>query len=233
MTVPTTTLNVTFVSESAAYKNTFGWYNRVTGYGGILFADVEQQGYHAPLTPGVSSVNFTVNTADLGNIEFFLVSDGYNLNQSDSDDFTGAVKVIQLSNGSWAVADVDSNGNVKTQYGRPDILQGEGANALFTETSKNAGGVDYASSVVGSNQTAATLAGDRADGPTGLLAWEDLAATRKSDGSYTKPGDADYNDAVFKISMVNSNRPPVAAADQASVSEDAGATTIGVLGERH
>jgi VCBS repeat-containing protein len=216
MTEPTTTLKVTFVSESAAYKNTFGWYNRVTGYGGILFADVEQGGYHAPLTPGVSSVDFTVNTADLGNIEFFLISDGYNLNQNDSDDFTGAVKVIQLSNGSWAVADVDSNGNVKTRYGKPDILQGEGANALFTETSKNAGGVDYASSVVGSNQTPATLAGDRADGPTGLLAWEDLAATRKSNGSYTKPGDADYNDAVFQISTVNSNRPPVAVADSNS-----------------
>ena len=37
----TTTLQVTFVSESAAYNNTFGWYNSQTGMGGILFADVE------------------------------------------------------------------------------------------------------------------------------------------------------------------------------------------------
>ena len=169
MTTPTTTLNVQFVSESAAFESTFGWYNRVTGYGGVLFADVEQQGHHAPLTPGVSSVNFTVNTADLGNIEFFLISDGYNLNRNDSDDFTGQVKVIKLSNGTWAVADVDAQGNVKTKNGKPDILKGEGVNALFTETSKNAGGVDYASSVVGSNQTAATLAGDRTDGATGLI----------------------------------------------------------------
>src|SRR6187549_169356 len=100
MTVSTTTLQVTFVSESAAYENTFGWYNKVTGYGGILFADTEAQGSNAPLVPGVSSVNFTVNTADLGNIQFFLISDGYNNNSGD--DFTGAIKVIRLSDGSWA-----------------------------------------------------------------------------------------------------------------------------------
>ena len=72
MTTATTTLKATFVSESAGYQNTFGWYNKVTGLGGILFADVEAEGNNAPLTPGVSSVNFTVNTADLGNIQYFL-----------------------------------------------------------------------------------------------------------------------------------------------------------------
>src|SRR4051812_3661141 len=179
----TTTLTVTFVSESAAYESTFGWYNKATGYGGILFADTEQEGHSAPLTPGVSSVNFTVNTADLGNIQFFLIPDGYNLNKDQPDDLTGAIKVIQLSNGSWAVADVDSQGNVITSHGKTDILEGQGANALFTETSKNAGGVDYASSVAGTSQTVATLAGDTADGATGTLAWEDLAATKNWNGT--------------------------------------------------
>ena len=212
MPVPTTTLQVAFVSESADFRNTFGWYNRATGYGGILFANVEAQGGNAPLTPGVSTANFTVNTADLANIAFFLVSDGYDLNRNDADDFTGAVKVIQLANGTWAVADVDSHGNVKTDHGAPDILKGEGVNALFTETSKNAGHVDYASAVVGSSQTAATLTGDTAN------------------GSYTKPGDADYNDAVFRISIVGGNHAPTANADTISVGEDSGATAINVLG---
>src|SRR4051812_16183093 len=229
MTTPTTTLKVTFVSESAAYESTFGWYNKVTGYGGILFADVEQQGANAPLTAGVSSATFTVNTADLGNIEFFLVPNGYNLNQNDTDDLTGAIKVVQLSNGSWAVADVDSHGNIITEHGKTDILQGQGANALFTETSKNAGGVDYASSVAGSTQTAATLAGDTANGPTGTIAWEDAAATKNWNGTYSKPGDADYNDAVFNVSIVGGNHAPVANADSVTVGEDAGLTTINVL----
>jgi VCBS repeat-containing protein len=230
MTVtPTTTLRVDFVSESAAYENVFGWYNKVTGMGGILFADVEQEGPHAPLVAGQSFTTFTVNSADLGNIQFFLISNGYNINKSDPGDLTGPVKVIQLSDGSWAVADVDANGNVVVdRNGKPDILHGAGANALFTETSKNAGGVDYASSVVGSSQTAGTLAGDTADGATGLIAWEDLAATRNRNGTYGNPGDADYNDAVFRISVVGA--PPVANADAVSLSEDAGATTINVLG---
>src|SRR5262249_19277568 len=151
----------------------------------------------------------------------------YDLNRGDPDDLTGPVKVIQLSDGSWAVADVDSHGNVITSRGKPDILEGAGAHALFTETSKNAGHVDYASSVVGSNQTAATPAGDTADGATGLIAWEDLAATRNKNGTYGRPGDADYNDAVFRISMAN--QAPVAHADAVTVSENAGPTTINVL----
>src|SRR4051812_41103323 len=196
MTVSTVTFQVRFESESASFRNTFGWYNKVTGLGGILFADVNSQGADASLTPGVSSATFMVNAADVANIEYFLVPDGYNQNRNDVDDLTGAIKVINV-NGSWAIADVDSNGNViRTWSGAPDLLKGEGANAFFTETSKNAGGVDYASSTVGTTQTAATLAGDTADGATGQIAWEDWAATRNANGSYGKPGDADYNDAV-------------------------------------
>lgn len=226
MTQSTTTLRATFISESAAYRSTFGWYNRVTGRGGILFADVEAEGDHPVLVAGQSYADFTVNTADLPDIQFFLVSNGAILNRNDADDLTGAIQVVRLSNGAYAIADVDSHGNTRSS----DLLAGAGANALFTETSKNAGGVDYASSVVGSRQTASTLTGDTADGATGLIAWEDLAATRNRNGTYSQPGDADYNDAVFRISVVSANALPVAVADAASLSEDAAATTINVLG---
>ena len=224
-----TTLRATFVSESAAYRNTFGWYNSVTGVGGILFGSIEAEGSQRTVVAGQSYVDFTVNTADVGNIQFFLIADGGNLNADQPDDLSGKIKVIKLADGTWAVADADANGNVVYKNGKPDLLVGAGVNAMFTETSKNAGAVDYASSYVGTQQTAARLAGDTADGATGLIAWEDLAATKKSNGKYTAPGDADYNDAVFQISVVTSNRPPVANADTASVGEDAGATTINVL----
>src|SRR4051812_19429912 len=122
---PTTTLRVDFISESAAYENVFGWYNKVTGMGGILFADVEQEGRNAPLVPGQSSATFTVNTADVANVEFFLIPNGYHINKEDDGDLTGPIKVIQLSDGSWAVADVDWHGNVITdRNGKPDILNG-------------------------------------------------------------------------------------------------------------
>src|SRR5262245_50343617 len=199
MPAATTTLQVTFVSESASFDNTYGWYNAVTGAGGILFADVESEGSHAPLVAGVSSATFTVNTTDLGSIQFFLISDGYDRNSASS--LSGPVKVIQLANGSWAVARADANGNLVLDHGQPIVLSGSGVNALFTETAKNAGGVDYASSVVGTVQTVAALGGDTADGATGLVAWEDTAATRNANGTYTRPGDGDYNDAVFRITI--------------------------------
>ncbi len=225
-----TTLRATFVSESAGYRNTFGWYNSVTGLGGILFASVEAEGSNPTVVGGVSYADFTVNTTDVANIQFFLISNGAVLNKNDSDDLTGPIKVIQLSNGTWAVADVDSDGNVITKNGKPDLLMGAGVNALFTETSKNAGNVDYASSVVGAQQTASTLAGDTADGATGTIAWEDLAAKKKSHGTYAKPGDADYNDAVFQISIVAANNnPPVANADAVTIGEDDAPTTVNVL----
>src|SRR4051812_45420505 len=103
----TTTLHVDFVSESAAYRNTFGWYNSATGQGGILFANVESEGSHAPLTPGVSGMDFTIDATDLGNIQYFLIPDGATKNSSS--DLSGPIRVIQLSGDSWAVARADSN----------------------------------------------------------------------------------------------------------------------------
>src|SRR5436190_20692989 len=173
MTVATTTLQVTFVSESASYANTFGWYNRFTGLGRILFADVESGGENTPLAAGVSTATFTVNTSDLGNIQFFLIANGEELN--GSSELAGPIKVIQPANGIWAVAQATASGNVVLDHGQPNILAGAGVNAMFTETSKNAGGIDYASSVSGTTQTAATFAGDTADGATGTIAWEDRA----------------------------------------------------------
>src|SRR5882757_6145787 len=215
MSVATTTLQVNFVSESAANANTFGWYNSVTGLGGIGFADVESEGSHAPLTAGVSTATFTVNTADLGNIQYFLISDGADLNSSS--ELAGPIKVIQLANGTWAVAQATASGSVVLDHGQPNVLAGAGVNAMFTETSKNAGGVDYASSTVGSAQTAATLAGDTADGATGQIAWEDQVAI-KHGHTYGAPGDADYNDAVFNITLLNT--PPETNAAAATGNED-------------
>ena len=64
----TTTLRVDFVSESAGQRNSFGWYNKATGVGGVVFASVEADGANAPLRPGVSMAEFSVSTADLGRL---------------------------------------------------------------------------------------------------------------------------------------------------------------------
>src|SRR5688572_16092957 len=99
----TTTLHVDFVSESAGYQNTFGWYNKVTGVGGILFASVEAEGRKASLTAGASHAEFTVDTADLGNIEYFLIPNGGGIGANSDRELSGPIQVIQLKNGDWAV----------------------------------------------------------------------------------------------------------------------------------
>ena len=195
----TSVLKVKFESADAGYENTLGWYDSRTGVGGIVFASIDSNG-RCHFRAG-DTVSLEVETAAVPYIGFFLIPDGGGLRENSNAELRGGVKVIQLANGSWAVATLDKHGNVETdKHGKPNLLSGEGAAALFSDTSKNAGGVDYASSKVGkSGQTAQVLAADTADGPTGLMAWEDLAATRKSNGTYGAPGDADYNDAVFTV----------------------------------
>lgn len=203
----TETLRVEFISESAGYKNVLGYYNRESGEGGILFPTVEAEGKNAPLQPGKSVAEFSVKAEDVGKIEYFLISDGASLNSTQQ--LTGKIKVTQAADGSYGVARLDAGGNVvRNSQGAIEFLQGRDARALFTETTKNAGGVDYVSSVAGSTQTASTLAADRADGPTGIIAFEDIAALRNANGAYGAPGDADYNDAVFNVIRVAPPPPP-------------------------
>jgi flagellin-like hook-associated protein FlgL len=203
----TETLRVEFISESAGYKNVLGYYNRESGEGGILFPTVEAEGNNAPLQPGKSVAEFSVKAEDVGKIEYFLISDGASLNSSQQ--LTGRIKVTQATDGSYGIARLDAGGNViRNSQGAIEFLQGRDARALFTETTKNAGGVDYASSVAGPTQTASTLAADRADGPTGIIAFEDIAALRNASGGYGAPGDADYNDAVFNVIRVAPPPPP-------------------------
>jgi flagellin-like hook-associated protein FlgL len=197
----TETLRVEFISEAAGYQNVLGYYNRETGQGGILFPKVEADGGNAPLKPGKSTAEFSVKAEDVAKIEYFLISDGAALN--DAQELSGKVKVMQAADGSYGVARLDASGNlVRQSNGSVDFLEGRDARALFTETAKNAGGVDYVSMIAGGAQTASTLAGDRADGPTGIIAFEDIAARRNANGTYGAPGDADYNDAVFNVVRV-------------------------------
>jgi hypothetical protein len=192
-------LTVKFVSASASYKNAFGWYNTQTLDGGLLF---DAQGGKG-LRSGASTI-IDVDTADIPNIAYFLIPNAKGLRDNMADELSGAIKVVQMADGRWAIATVDANGNVETNSGGvPNVLVGTGASALFSETSKNAGSVDYASSRSGKSQTASTLLGDTSDGPTGTLAWEDFAAQRRPNGTFGKPGDADYNDAVFSVSVTH------------------------------
>ncbi len=61
------------------------------------------------------------------------------------------------------------------------------------------GALDPAAATARAGIPTATLSGDTADGATGVIAFEDSAATRNSNGTYSRPGDADYNDTCFQM----------------------------------
>lgn len=61
------------------------------------------------LTPGVSAASFTVDSAAVDHIGYFLIPDGNGQNAATPN---GPVKVIQTTDGSWAVAKADASGNV-------------------------------------------------------------------------------------------------------------------------
>lgn len=195
----TTRLEVEFRSESAGLRNSFGWYDATTGKGGLLFGSMETTGKAANIDAGTLR-SFSVETADVANIHYFLVPGGGGIRPTSASSPNQPVRVVQRRDGSWGVALVRSDGTLPIgRDGQPTVLGGVGARALFTETGKNPGAVDYASTTVGPGQTPAALTGDTVDGPTGLLAWEDIAARRLPGGGFGEPGDADYNDAVFSV----------------------------------
>jgi flagellin-like hook-associated protein FlgL len=198
----TTSLQVRFISESAGYRNVFGYYNSKTGAAGILFPDVEADGANAPLTPGVSTATFSVKTADLEDIHYFLIANGANLNPASA--FQGQLQVMRAPDGQYSIARLDSFGApLRDANGNIDFLDGAGAAAFFTERSKNAGRVDYASGAPGPHQTRRTLRADTRDGPTGIVGFEDILAIRHgNNGSYGQPGDGDYDDAVFDVQIL-------------------------------
>ena len=172
--------------------------------------------------------SFTVNTADVGNIQFFLIPDGAD------DSRNSASRARRPDQGHPAV-----RRHLGGRAGRPErqrraratasrtIFHGAGANALFTETSKNAGGVDYASSTVGTSA-------DRGDARGRHRGRRDRRD--RLGGSWPRPGirtaltrsPATPTTTTPSSTSRSSSRPPVADTD-ATVSEDAGATTINVL----
>ena len=146
------------------------------------------------MIPGVSTAAFDVATASLGNVQYFLIPNGGNLQSAGA--LTGPIKVIQLPDNSFAIAKADAAGNVVTDSsGNAVLFAGSGARALFTEASKNPFDVDQASGALPPN--GAALASDTADGPTGAIYWEDITAS----GFGGTPGDGDYNDVVFNVAL--------------------------------
>ena len=156
-----TTLQVTFVSESAGYRNTLGYYNKRTGEVEILFLDTNDDGRRAGISAG-DAVTFEVDQADLdaGNIGFFIIPNGA--------DIYGTGEKSKLNGPLSFETDKKGDGHIVDARGRD--LKGEQGQIIFSDPALNKKNVDY------------TQGDDDADGILGQIAFEDLV--KKSDGDF-------------------------------------------------
>ena len=138
------TLEIAFVSESAGYSNTLGWYNTRTGEAGILFLDTND------LAAGTTAtLDVLQSDIDAGYIGFFLIPDGADRYRPSV--LEGPLSFDTLGNGTGVIRDEDGR-----------RLVGAQGEVIFTDDSLNKKDVDY------------TLGDDDAGGILGTIAFEDL-----------------------------------------------------------
>ncbi len=163
-------VEVSFVSKSAGYQSTYGWYDTDTLEAGILVANLDTAS-----NPDLE--NFVAllprMPADLETLGFFLIPDGYNQNGDPGEPFadsdgTDLDLEVFAANGIWQVRDTDT--------GR--VFEGLGAPAYFTEADKNPAGNDHV-----------TEESDLLTDAAVTHNWEDLPGL----------GDQDFDDVVFQV----------------------------------
>jgi len=161
---------VSFVSEDAEYRSTYGWYDTQTLEAEILVAntdtatnpDIEDFATGLPLSPDA-----------LGTLGFFLIPDGYEQNSDalqilSPGDPTALDLEVFDDGGAWKIRDTSSG------Y----VFEGVGDPAYFTEADKNPGGVDHVMED-----------GDVAADGSAIQKWEYVSNL----------GDEDFTDLVFQV----------------------------------
>ncbi|MCX8101603.1 MAG: hypothetical protein N3D77_10245 [Geminicoccaceae bacterium] len=119
-------VEIAFRSESADFRNTFGWYDRVTGEAHILLANTDLDS-----DPNVlrfaAELNLTLE--QWRNMEFFIVPNGWAENPWLAEGDPGQLELrVVREGGRWVLKELESG----------TILRGfDGVDALFTQTGKN------------------------------------------------------------------------------------------------
>ena len=187
-------LTVVFEFSQANRDHALGWYNIDTGEAEVLFQSTKALRGGESLSTPDNLVELEDRTAviDLSDqsfddLEFFLiVAEGPD--PEDDDPLAG----VLTEDSVVSVDRTDGAGMV--------MVDDTGFDAFFTEADLNRDGLNHAFALEGEDRAVdsidpqdATLDNVRADGPVGLLAWEDLLFL----------GDSDFEDAVFTISATD------------------------------
>jgi Ca2+-binding RTX toxin-like protein len=194
-------VEVSFASEAAGYRSTYGWYHTGTGEAEILVANVD-----TTTNPDIEDFTATLSLTaeEIQHLGFFLIPDGYTQNGDPGEllangDGTDLDLEVVETNGVWQVRD--------TASGR--VFEGLGAPAYFTEADKNPAGNDHVMEE-----------GDLlADGAV-THKWEDLPGL----------GDQDFNDAVFDVTLGCGSAAPGTPGDDSLTGGPGDDTLDGGLG---
>lgn len=222
-TGPTATLTVTFQSEDAGYANAMGWYNARTGEAGILFKNLNDDGWNAGVKAGDSrSLTVLQSDLDANNVGFFMIPNGANLLSGST--LSSPMKFQVGSNGDGKIV-------IDRAWGHDVVLSGN--DVLFSNQVHNRGDFDYVSGKVGTQgQTWQQKLGAQSDGPDGILgtmAWDDQAV------GWCGGTDRDFNDVVFTVTKQGGGNPPTNRAptdinlSNATISENVAGGVIGML----
>ena len=168
-------LDVSFEFREAGLDHVFGWYDSQTGDAQVIFGELTALGSQVPVGKTVA-----LGDTDLDDVEYFLVT-GRQKAFRDAADGADSLTVN--------VAPGADHGRILIDDGADTIA----FDAWFTEPGLNRDGLDHAVALDAANRGRDAVPDPSApaliDGPTGLLAWEDLRGG----------GDRDYDDAVFAI----------------------------------
>lgn len=154
------TLQITFVSESAGYQNTLGWYNTRTGEAGIIFLNTNDDGPNAGIAPGDTAyLDVEQSDLDAGYIGFFLIPNGAQRYGTGEDSvLNGPLTFDTKGNGDGKILDADGHN-----------LTGAQGEVIFSDPAFNKKDVDYTQ-------------GDDDGSILGQIAFEDMV--KKSDGDF-------------------------------------------------
>jgi Ca2+-binding RTX toxin-like protein len=155
-----TTLQITFVSESAGYQNTLGWYNTRTGEAGIIFLDTNDDGPDAGISSGTTAtLEVEQSDLDAGYIGFFLIPNGALRHGTGEDSvLNGPLSFDTKGNGDGRILDADGHN-----------LTGAQGEVIFSDPALNKKDADYTQ-------------GDDDGSILGQIAFEDQV--KKSDGDF-------------------------------------------------
>ncbi len=129
-------VEVTFESESAGFRNTFGYSIEDTGEAGILFADVDE----STLAPGTTkTVDLTAQQYD--KLAFFLVPDGATKNADLFANLDAIDLIVEEVNGGLQARD-QTTGTVLEGYVNPVYVPGKAGNPDATRHALQVGDVD-------------------------------------------------------------------------------------------